>query len=80
MLFRSLEKGAKLLIIEAMSGVKGAEPLDAYYGFYTLAMGRGMPREVNHIKLLLTKSGFGACRLINNSLPTLTSILEATAI
>ena len=76
----SLEKGAKLLIIEAMSGVKGAEPLDAYYGFYTLAMGRGMPREVNHIKLLLTKSGFGACRLINNSLPTLTSILEATAI
>ena len=43
---RALAPGATLLIIEAMSGVKGAEPLDAYYGFYTLAMGRGEPRRV----------------------------------
>jgi|GEM_PF-5428489 len=63
-----------------MSGVKGAEPLDAYYGFYTLAMGRGMPRRVDEINLLLTQSGFGAYKLIHNALPTLTSILEATAI
>lgn len=76
----SLEVGAKLLIVEAMSGVKGAEPLDAYYGFYTLAMGRGMPRRVDEIKLLVKQSGFGACKLIHNALPTLTSILEATAI
>ena len=76
----SLEIGTKILIIEAMSGIKGAEPLDAYYGFYTLAMGRGMPRRVDEIQFLLTQSGFGACRLINNALPTLTSILEATAI
>jgi hypothetical protein len=43
-------------------------------------MGRGMPRRVDEIKLLLTQSGFGACKLIHNALPTLTSILEATAI
>jgi demethylspheroidene O-methyltransferase len=76
----SVEIGAKLLIIEAMSGVRGAETLEAYYGFYTLAMGRGTPRRVDEIKLLLKQSGFGGCKLIHNALPTLTSILEATAI
>ena len=77
---RSLELGAKLLIIEAMSGVKGAESLDAYYGFYTLAMGRGEPRLVEDIKALLRQAGFGNFRLLNNPLPTLTSILVSEAI
>jgi demethylspheroidene O-methyltransferase len=77
---KALEPGATLLIIEAMSGVKGAEPLDAYYGFYTLAMGRGEPRRVEEIEALLRQSGFGACRLHANALPTLTSILSAKAV
>jgi demethylspheroidene O-methyltransferase len=72
--------GATLLVIEAMSGVKGAEPLDAYYGFYTLAMGRGEPRRVDEIEALLRQSGFGGCRLHANALPTLTSILSAKAV
>jgi demethylspheroidene O-methyltransferase len=76
---RALEPGATLLIIEAMSGVKGAEPLDAYYGFYTLAMGRGEPRRVEEIEALLRQAGFGGFRLLNNALPTLTSILVAKA-
>jgi demethylspheroidene O-methyltransferase len=76
----ALEPGATVLIIEAMSGVKGAEPLDAYYGFYTLAMGRGEPRRVEEIEALLRQSGFGACRLHANALPTLTSILSAKAV
>jgi len=76
---RAVESGATLLIIEAMSGVKGAEPLDAYYGFYTLAMGRGEPRRVEEIEALLRQAGFGAFRLLNNALPTLTSILLAKA-
>ncbi len=62
-----------------MSGVKGAEPLDAYYGFYTLAMGRGEPRRVDEIEALLRQTGFGGFRLLNNALPTLTSILVAKA-
>lgn len=76
---KALSPGATLLIIEAMSGVKGAEPVDAYYGFYTLAMGRGEPRRVEEIEALLKEAGFGAFRLLNNGLPTLTSILAAKA-
>ncbi|MGJ0506982.1 MAG: methyltransferase [Methylocystis sp.] len=76
----AVEPGATLLIIEAMSGVAGAEPLDAYYGFYTLAMGRGEPRRVEEIEALLRQSGFGATRLLRNALPTLTSILVAKAV
>lgn len=77
---QALEPGATLLIIEAMSGVKGAEPLDAYYGFYTLAMGRGEPRRVEEIEALLKQSGFGGFELLANALPTLTSILVAKAV
>jgi len=77
---KAVEPGATLLIIEAMSGVRGAEPLDAYYGFYTLAMGRGEPRRVEDIEALLRQSGFGHCQLHPNALPTLTSILSARAI
>lgn len=77
---RALSQGATLLIIEGMSGVKGAEPLDAYYGFYTLAMGRGEPRRVEEIEALLSQAGFGDFRLLRNALPTLTSILVAKAV
>ncbi|PPD46118.1 MAG: methyltransferase [Methylocystis sp.] len=77
---RAVEPGATLLIIEAMSGVKGAEPLDAYYGFYTLAMGRGEPRRVEEIEALLRQAGFGEFRLLSNALPTLTSVLAAKAV
>jgi demethylspheroidene O-methyltransferase len=77
---QALEPGATLLVIEAMSGVKGAEPLDAYYGFYTLAMGRGEPRRVEEIEALLRQAGFGGFELLGNALPTLTSILVAKAI
>lgn len=76
---RAVEPGATLLVIEAMSGVKGAEPLDAYYGFYTLAMGRGEPRRVEEIEALLRRAGFGEFRLLANALPTLTSVLAAKA-
>ncbi len=77
---QALEPGATLLVIEAMSGVEGAEPLDAYYGFYTLAMGRGEPRRVDEIEALLQQSGFGRFELLANALPTLTSILVAKAV
>jgi demethylspheroidene O-methyltransferase len=77
---RAVEPGATLLVIEAMSGVKGAETLDAYYGFYTLAMGRGEPRRVEEIEALLRRAGFGEFKLLANALPTLTSILVAQAV
>jgi demethylspheroidene O-methyltransferase len=77
---QSLERGATLLVIEAMSGVRGAETLDAYYGFYTLAMGRGEPRRAEAIMALLGAAGFGECRLCANALPALTSIIAARAV
>ena len=77
---KALAPGATLLIIEGMSGVKGAEPLDAYYGFYTLAMGRGEPRRVEEIEALLRDAGFGKFRLLRNALPALASILAAKAV
>ncbi|MGE0237008.1 MAG: methyltransferase [Methylocystis sp.] len=77
---KALAPGATLLIIEGMSGVKGAEPLDAYYGFYTLAMGRGEPRRVEEIEALLRETGFGKFRLLRNALPTLASVLVAQAV
>ena len=72
---RALSPDGTLLIAEAMSGVRGAEPLDAYYGFYTLAMGRGEPRTVAEIGRLLRHAGFGRFRLLRNRMPILTSIL-----
>ncbi|NUJ80411.1 methyltransferase [Methylocystis sp. FS] len=77
---KALAPGATLLIVEGMSGVKGAEPLDAYYGFYTLAMGRGEPRRVEEIEALLREAGFGKFRLLRNALPALASILSAKAV
>jgi len=77
---KALAPGATLLIIEGMSGIKGAEPLDAYYGFYTLAMGRGEPRRVEEIEALLREAGFGNFRLARNPLPALASVLVAKAV
>ena len=57
---RALPPDGTLLIAEAMSGVRGAEPLDAYYGFYTLAMGRGEPRTVAEIGRCCGKQGSAA--------------------
>ncbi len=77
---RALRPGATLLVVEAMSGAPGAETLDAYYGFYTLAMGRGEPRRAEAIMALLGAAGFGDCRLLANALPSLTSIIAARAV
>jgi demethylspheroidene O-methyltransferase len=74
---RALPPKGTLLIAEVMSGVRGAESLDAYYGFYTLAMGRGEPRTVAEIGRLLRQAGFGRFRLLRNRMPILTSILIA---
>ena len=74
---RALPRDGTLLIVEAMSGVEGAEPLDAYYGFYTLAMGRGEPRTVAELQKLAKKAGFSRFRLLNNPMPVVASILVA---
>jgi demethylspheroidene O-methyltransferase len=76
---RALPAGGTLLVIEAISGRKGAESIDAYYAFYTLAMGRGEPRTFEEIAALLREAGFSEARLLPARLPTATSVIVATA-
>ena len=76
---RALPAGGTLLIVEALSGQKGAEPIDAYYAFYTLAMGRGEPRRFDDIAALLEAAGFSKAKLLHARLPTATSVIVATA-
>ena len=75
----ALPSGGTLLIIEALSGEKGFEPLNAYYGFYTLAMGRGEPRTFEELAALLRASGFSSPKLIPTLLPATTSFIIARA-
>jgi demethylspheroidene O-methyltransferase len=75
---RVLPEDGTLLIIEAMSGLPGAEPVgDAYYAFYTLAMGSGRPRTPEAIGRLLQAAGFARHRIIPTRMPVLTSIILA---
>jgi demethylspheroidene O-methyltransferase len=74
---KALPKDGALLIIEAMSGVKGAESVAAYYDFYTLAMGRGQPRTFEQISSLLKRSGFLHARQLPTRLPLITSAVVA---
>jgi demethylspheroidene O-methyltransferase len=76
---RALPLGGTLLIIEAISGEKGVEPLDAYYGFYTLAMGRGEPRTFEEIGALLRAAGFSRSKRLRTRLPVVASVIVATA-
>ncbi len=75
---RALPNDGALLIVEALSGARGAEPLDAYYGFYTLAMGRGTPRTFEKIAALLREAGFSRVRLAQTRLPVVASVVVAT--
>jgi demethylspheroidene O-methyltransferase len=77
---RALPPGGTLLIIEAISGEKGVEPLDAYYGFYTLAMGRGEPRSFEQIGALLQAAGFARAKRLRPRLPVVASVIVATAV
>ncbi len=75
---RALPEGGTLLIIEAISGEKRVEPLDAYYGFYTLAMGRGEPRTFGEIAALLREAGFSQAKRLRTRLPVVASVIVAT--
>ena len=76
---RALPCGGTLLIVEAIAGVPGFEPLAAYYSFYTLAMGRGEPRSLAQISALLQRAGFSKGELRPTLLPATTSLIVARA-
>jgi demethylspheroidene O-methyltransferase len=55
----ALPTGGRLLVIEAISGARGAETAgDAFFNFYLLAMGSGRPRTVDELKDMVRVAGF----------------------
>jgi len=76
--YAALPPGGTLLVAETLSGVRGAEAIsDAYFGFYLLAMGKGRPRSLEHMRELLKAAGFRDVRLRRTRRPLLTQLITA---
>lgn len=76
---RALPSGGKVLIIEPMARVGGAERMgDAYFGLYLWAMGQGRPRSAAMLRTMLNQAGFSRCGVVRTHLPLITSALVAT--
>lgn len=74
----ALPPGGLLLVAEPMAG--GRRPNrygDAYFGFYTMAMGTGRPRSPAEHAALLAGAGFAAIREHRTVRPFITGVLTA---
>ncbi len=77
---RGLRPGARLLVAEPMAGTPGLGRVgDAYFGFYLMAMGRGLPRTAERIGDLLRTAGFDRIRPVRTRRPMLVSMMLAEA-
>jgi demethylspheroidene O-methyltransferase len=77
---RALAPGGKLLIVEPMSGMRGARNVgDAYFAFYLFAMGSGRARSIPELEALCLAAGFKRCRKLRTHYPVSTGILVAEA-
>lgn len=75
---RALPDDGTLILAEAMSGTRGAEPIaDAYFGFYLLAMGGGRARSPAELEVLLRNAGFGRVRMVPTARPFLARLMVA---
>jgi demethylspheroidene O-methyltransferase len=78
---KALPAGGALLLAEPMAETPGAEPIgDAYFGFYLLAMGRGLPRSAARIAALLNEAGFTGVRPLSTRRPLLASAIIARSL
>lgn len=74
----ALPSGGRLLVIEAISGARGAETAgDAFFNFYLLAMGRGRARRAAEHEALLREAGFGRIRHVRTRYPIQTGLIVA---
>lgn len=75
----ALPSGGRLLLSEPMSGgTRPSKAGDAYFGFYTLAMGTGRPRSPERHRALLADAGFTAIRESRTRQRFITSVITAT--
>ncbi len=76
----ALPKGGTLLVAEAMSGVRGAEPVgDAYFNFYLMAMGKGRARRPEELHAMLAAAGFRKSKQVSTRYPIQTGLIVAEA-
>jgi demethylspheroidene O-methyltransferase len=76
---RVLPPDGRLVIAEAMSGMKGTAPVtDAYFNFYFAAMGSGRTRTATELDGLLRQAGFAGSKLVSQRNPLVASVLVAT--
>ena len=74
----ALAPGGRLMIVEPMSGVRGARNVgDAYFALYLFAMGSGRARSFGELERLCLTAGFGRCRQLSTHYPVSTGILIA---
>ncbi len=77
---RALPKGGTVLIAEPLRDAPDAATVGAaYFAFYLLAMGRGRPRSVADLAILLQAAGFTDVREISTSMPLQTGLVVARA-
>ncbi|MGB0498525.1 MAG: methyltransferase [Rubricella sp.] len=74
----ALPPGGTLVISEPMSGGERPDRVgDAYFGFYTAAMGTGRPRSVAEHGSLLEAAGFSGVRAYPVRQPFITGVVSA---
>ncbi len=74
----ALAPGGRLLIVEPMSGVRGARNVgDAYFALYLFAMGSGRARSQAELESLCMQAGFARCKALSTHYPVSTGILIA---
>lgn len=75
---QALPQGGRLLIVEPMSGTRGAEKMgDAYFGMYLLAMGSGRPRTAREIQQMLRAAGFSGSNRVATTMPMIALLIVA---
>ncbi|MEM6637794.1 MAG: methyltransferase [Pseudomonadota bacterium] len=74
--FEALQPGGLLIVSEPMSGGRRPERSgDAYFAFYTMAMGTGRTRSAEEIGAMMTKAGFAAIQTPTVRRPYVTSVV-----
>ncbi len=76
----ALPRGGTLLVAEAMSGARSAEPVgDAYFNFYLMAMGKGRARRPDELRGMIHAAGFRRTRQVATRYPIQTGLIVAEA-
>ena len=74
----ALAPGGRVMIVEPMSGVRGARNVgDAYFALYLFAMGSGRARSQAELECLCLEAGFARCTALRTQYPVSTGILIA---